>query len=632
MMLRNRYPNLFFGRLRSLQRAIISALLAAAAAAHAQTNDWLNPHSGNWDVVTNWSGGLPNSTQFEVRVINTNSKAVAIQPTTPVNSPGSMTVQNFRIGGVPPDTNLLLMNYFGTTTPLRVLNNFNIETNGRVLMLYSGLNVSNLLNLNGVFDQEGGELTFTNALATMMQIEGGHFNLTNGLVNGANMYLGGANDGFVYQDSGVVSLAWLELGDKPSVPGSTGAGSYVLQSGWLIVSVVEVVGANGFGTLNQNGGTNSAPRIDVGNGTYMKNGGGLFAGEIVVDAPSEPIFAPPTAILTHAGGTSIITNDLRLVGQGNRLNPRAATFNMFGGSLSTPRIQMEEAGMFNQTNGTVNVANELFVDDNGGRVPSRYYLSGGNLFASDTTISSSYPEPSTVSQSGGRHIITNTLWINGNAMYQLTGGTVSVPNIVLTGNISYPPQFFVNGAAPLSVTNENISLLGGAIVIEDSTQQFGRLTLQADSGINLAGNSAVVRFADSHTNSWQSELQGVGPRFTVYNWNGSTNGGGMDQLVFGTSSSALTASQLTQIRFVNPGGFPSATYPARILATGEVVPMPLPVLSLQKNGTALVLSWPGNFILQSATNVIGPYVDVTNGSPYTVDVNQLPMQFFRVRE
>jgi hypothetical protein len=83
---------------------------------------------------------------------------------------------------------------------------------------------------------------------------------------------------------------------------------------------------------------------------------------------------------------------------------------------------------------------------------------------------------------------------------------------------------------------------------------------------------------------------------------------------------------------VNPGGFPSATYPARILATGEVVPMPLPVLSLQKNGTALVLSWPGNFILQSATNVIGPYVDVTNGSPYTVDVNQLPMQFFRVRE
>ena len=39
---------------------------------------------------------------------------------------------------------------------------------------------------------------------------------------------------------------------------------------------------------------------------------------------------------------------------------------MFGGSLSTPRIQLKEAAMFTQTNGAVNVANELFLDDNGG--------------------------------------------------------------------------------------------------------------------------------------------------------------------------------------------------------------------------------------------------------------------------
>src|SRR5204863_8302415 len=104
---------------------------------------------------------------------------------------------------------------------------------------------------------------------------------------------------------------------------------------------------------------NSASNLDVGNGTYVKNGGGLFAGEVRLVAPSQPIFAPPAAILTHAGGTATITNNLRLVGQGNRTNPRSATFNMFGGSLSTPRIEMETGGIFNQTNGTVNVANEL---------------------------------------------------------------------------------------------------------------------------------------------------------------------------------------------------------------------------------------------------------------------------------
>jgi hypothetical protein len=208
-----------------------------------------------------------------------------------------------------------------------------------------------------------------------------------------------------------------------------------------------------------------------------------------------------------------------------------------------------------------------------------------------------------------------------------------VPNIVLTGNLNYPPQFFVNGAPAFAITNETISSEGGAIVIENSTQHFGSLTIQSDSGINLAGDSAILRFADSHTNSWLSELQGMTPQILVYNWNGSTNGGGADQLIFGASSSALTAKQVAQIRFANPGGFSSGTYPARIVSTGEVVPMPLPVLSFQKSGMNLVLSWPGNFTLQSATNVVGPYFDVSNAtSPYSVDVNQFPMQFFRLRD
>jgi hypothetical protein len=630
-MLRHRHYILVFGRMLWLQRAIILALFITATAAHAQFNDWINPFSGNWDVVTNWSAGLPNSSQFEVRIINTNSKAVAIQPSTPVDFPSSMTVQNLRVGGVPPNTNVLLLNYSGTRPSLRVLNDLNIESNGRVLMLHSGLNVGNAVNVNGVLDQEAGELTFTNSYTNTMQIEGGHFNLTNGLVTGVNMYLGGTSDGFVNQDSGLVSLAWLILGWKPSFP-NTNRGTYVLQTGWLIVSDFEGVGQTGFGTLIQNGGTNSASDLFVGNGTYVKNGGGLFAGEVRLIAPSEPIFAPPTAILTHAGGTAMITNDLRLGGQGSRLNPRTATFNMFGGSLSAHRILLEQAGMFIQTNGTVYVANELFVDDNGGRVPSNYYLSGGNLFTSDTTLSSSYPESSNIDQSGGRHIVTNTLWINGNAIYQLSGGTVTASNIVLTGNLNNPPQFFVYNAPPFAVTNETISLLGGAIVIENSTQQFGRLTIKGDSGINLAGNSAVLSFADSHTNSWQGELP-ASPQITVFNWNGSTNGGGTDQLIFGASSSALTASQLTQIRFVNPDGFSSGTYPSRILSTGEVVPMPLPGLSLQNNGTNLVINWPGNFTLQSATNVVGPYFDVTNAtSPYSLDVHQFPMQFFRLRD
>ena len=173
-------------------------------------------------------------------------------------------------------------------------------------------------------------------------------------------------------------------------------------------------------------------RIDVGNGTYVKTGGGLFAGEILVDGPSEPIFAPPNAILTHAGGTAMITNDLRLVGQGSRSNPRSATFYMTGGSLSAHRILLETMGIFNQSSGMVQVASTLLMQDNGS-VPSTYYFSGGKLFTSETSISSFYPESSGFGQSGGTHIVTNTLWINGVAIYTFSGGTVRAQPTGISG-------------------------------------------------------------------------------------------------------------------------------------------------------------------------------------------------------
>jgi hypothetical protein len=51
---------------------------------------------------------------------------------------------------------------------------------------------------------------------------------------------------------------------------------------------------------------------------------------------------------------------------------------------------------------------------------------------------------------------------------------------------------------------------------------------------------------------------------------------GTDQLIFGTTSSGLTASQIAEIQFLNPGGFSAGTYGAMILANGEIVPVPEP--------------------------------------------------------
>jgi regulation of enolase protein 1 (concanavalin A-like superfamily) len=55
-----------------------------------------------------------------------------------------------------------------------------------------------------------------------------------------------------------------------------------------------------------------------------------------------------------------------------------------------------------------------------------------------------------------------------------------------------------------------------------------------------------------------------------------------------------------------------------------------PLLAMDANG---VLSWSGAFVLQSATNVTGPYSDLQGAtSPFTNNNSSLPQQFFRLRQ
>jgi len=55
-------------------------------------------------------------------------------------------------------------------------------------------------------------------------------------------------------------------------------------------------------------------------------------------------------------------------------------------------------------------------------------------------------------------------------------------------------------------------------------------------------------------------------------------------------------------------------------------------LAASRNGRYLTLSWPGQFVLQSATNVVGPYLDVPGAvSPLVVNCSLEPQRFFRLR-
>ena len=113
-----------------------------------------------------------------------------------------------------------------------------------------------------------------------------------------------------------------------------------------------------------------------------------------------------------------------------------------------------------------------------------------------------------------------------------------------------------------------MTLGGGTFRTGGFSEQLGALTLKANSLIDLGSGASVLNFAASSGMTWTG-----GAILTLSNWSGSVSGGGLGRVVFGSISSALTAAQVSQIRFANPPGFPTGSFAATILSTGEVVPL-----------------------------------------------------------
>src|SRR5262245_52736098 len=111
--------------------ACVSGLLALGLEARGQLlNNWTNPISARWDSSTNWSlRTLPASNQT-VRITNGGYKAVNIDSATFGAHRDSLTVSNLIVSAPTNSLSTLLLNYFGTAAPLKVLSDCIIGTNG----------------------------------------------------------------------------------------------------------------------------------------------------------------------------------------------------------------------------------------------------------------------------------------------------------------------------------------------------------------------------------------------------------------------------------------------------------------------------------------------------------------------
>ena len=424
---------------------------------------------------------------------------------------------------------------------------------------------------------------------------------------------------------GSTDVAWFKVAESssqnPNLSASvTIAGLYfqsTASSGYDITSSSTSIAftLNGSASNDTGGETSSSTAAAIGaNNTSGTN---------TIDAPIvlSPGAGQSSTIFQAGGGTLVINgaisgsssnpSSLNKTGDGTLVLSGTNTFpsslNIIAGTISVPTIN--NAG----SNGPLGTSNTIVLGGTTGNTIGTLEYTGATT---STTRSFNVANGGT----GAFQIDTagTTLTISGTIFNSSGVGNVSksgLGTLTLTGTSTYSGTTTVsagtlkidnnNAATPRLASTSGITLNSGGTLLLAQGQQnqssdrinnsatvtmnggtfntggfsegttaaagLGALTLQANSIIDLGAGASILHFANSSAAVWTA-----GQILQIDNWSGSTSGGGTDQLIFGTTSSGLTASQLAEIQFLDPNGFAAGTYGATILSNGEVVPTPVP--------------------------------------------------------
>ncbi|MGI8965376.1 MAG: hypothetical protein ACR2H1_04720 [Limisphaerales bacterium] len=610
---------------------VVCLMLFMVSSLRGETNFWIKPGDGKWEEANAWSlGVVPNGLQ-SVAITNDGAKTITIDLATSEGSPQSTAIHWLTLG----NSNTLLLNNIGTNVAFHVAvtNNSDFYSHAEI---FSG---SKLVNLNSAFlvdlflNLYGGEIAQDGGIvaAGSCAVSGGQYYLTNGTFE-ANLSVVGLGK---FNQFGGAAQMRFEL--------YVAGGNYALHAGNLFVAEQAIVTGTpcASGEFVQNGGTNSirdyglsVRSYDQSNiGRYLLNGGILNVNNMGIG---------DYGTLVQTGGVAVVTNRIEIDGT-FRNRPRGdlafgrGVYSLVGGVLSAQEIQLwGYNATYTQAGGVADFGSILFSSLDG---QSLLLLSGGRLSCRNVVANNSswYLSGANILQSGGDFRIENLFSFQGgypyvnddgslgytpSARYTFTGGTLYASNIQMEA------EMIIGGSTNIGrISNPGYFKMAGTLRVGDADEQLGHFILASNATINLGDGNAKLSFTNSSAEVWNSAATLV-----VTNWSGSTNGGGDDQLKFGSDASGLATSQLGQIRFINPAGFPSGNYSSQILNTGEIVPAPRPTLLSMLDGTNLVLSWAANFSLQTATNVSGPYEDVSTTSPYTNNFKISPQRYFRLRQ
>lgn len=626
--------------------ALIGLLFCAGSCldALAQPNSWARSVSGNWEHP-DWSLGVLPGPDQTILFTNAGWKTLVIGSNTAQTFPQTLTVNTITISSPPNSFNTLLLNGSGFQTPLKV-NSLSVENNSAVTML------SSALHLNGPTGKGmsiAGILNQNDSVVAGNQIDVGYigpgvYNFNSGLLNVSHLFLAGNFGGIFYQTGGtnLGGIVHLDGGTYVFQDGAFNAtlyfngGTFLQQGGSLNHNTAIFRGSYhlaggmyrgntkvpwtdgvvlGNGSMLQTGGTNlgSLSIGTYGYGSYTLSNGVLAVTDIGVDCRGT--FNQSGGSTTVTGGVSTAYDVVARMVYGH------GSVNLSGGTLSAAAMTIR--GYYRQTGGTNTVAGDVTL----GPSPAGFFtLSDGVLSGNNMSIGASWGGG--YHQSGGVHTIANQLSVAGNELWPnwqgflLSGGHLNVSNIVLTPLARFTiTGGTINQSGTLSLDNAYLHFGSG-------TWQVGPLQLNSsgnsNSTIYLTSGSGKVQFGASHSLGWSNQAT-----LTIENWSGSFYVGGAQRILFGNNAAALTAPQLKQIQFHNPANLTAGTYPARMLATGEIVP---DALFSDHDGQQLVLYWGPDWTLQTATNLAEPFIDLANvTSPYTNYFTD-PKRFFRLRK
>lgn len=316
---------------------------------------------------------------------------------------------------------------------------------------------------------------------------------------------------------------------------------------FLIVIPLLLCGAVGW-SLSACGQTNTPGDITVvGPNSYTQSDGTLIVGSVSVYSVPEYL----------KGGGGILLE---------------ATFTVAGGFMECSSMYID--GDYYQTGGTNCVSGDIVLNDY-----FAFFHSAGFLCASNFDSSAAFAQ-----NVGGTVVITNELRLagyGGQAGPYYGSGDLTVSNITLThGTVFSFDGNSVNQSGILSVENGQLFFSG------DGAYHLGRLQLNSgtNSAISFLSGPCVLHLAESTGMAWTNSAV-----LNIQTWTGSLYGGGQQRIIFGSDAGGLTSHQLSQIQFQNPAGLAPGNYPARILATGEVVPdtgAPLPLRLNLFNGAS----------------------------------------------